>query len=817
MHVQGTVTNLNGGLPIANQAVYIHNDSTSPNYFNHTVYTWTNGFYVDTIPMPAGATGNLYVGTVDCQNYLQQQWFTYGTSPWNYVANFAICYNSNPCQASFTYSQTQPLTVSFFDGSVGGNNIRNWSFGDGSTSSQANPVHSYAQAGTYTVTLTIGALGTTCYNSMTMVIQVWGNTTGCVAAFYTIKDSTNSNLIYFVNTSTGNGTLSWFWDFGDGQSSTLENPSHVYATAGSYNACLTIHSNDTTCYNTTCHTVVTGTPTGCHAGFAIYADTMNSLNTYHFIDQSTGTQISTYIWNFGDGTVQTITFPQSPNVVHTYAQAGNYMVCLSIQGANNCNDTKCDTLSVGGMVSCHAEFTYYSDSSNTIGYAVNFIDQSTTSTGTITSWFWNFGDPASGSNGTSTSQNPTHVFTTAGNYNVCLHIASSDSSCTDWTCHVVVVNPNPGCQAYFSYSVNPAPGNYTATFTDLSSGNPTAWQWSFGDGSSSSLQNPVHAFAAPGSYPVTLTIFGANCQSTFTKTVNILDSTNYHMVYGQVFAGDFPINTGMAMIFSVDTTANYQPFVEVAPIDSMGIYYFTLVPAGNYYIMAIPFAPAGYLPTYYGNTISWQSATVVSLGTAANPYNINLEACGQMLPGQGSASGQVNMGDVSNAMLDKINMIIMNDQEKAIGFAQLSTTGAFSFPSLAYGTYWLRPEMPGVTSETIMIVLSADKPHAEVVMTFTGKSILGVGEKDALVNAWSVYPNPVVDKVNVDINLKSSTTAIAEVYNFANQLIFTQELQLTSGANRFSMPISTLSSGVYMLRIYSASGINLNTKLVKTR
>ena len=730
--ISGIITDTATGNPIPNHAVTISNDSSAGWFYYQTVYTNSYGFYVDTVPVPLNTQGTLFIRTVDCQNYWHQVAVTFLPSVLHFTVNFSICYSNNPCAAGFYSQQMQALAVQFTDASVGGGNIRQWIFGDGGTSTQMNPVHLYGQPGYYNVTLTIGALGTTCYNSMTQTIHVWDSIGG-----------------------------------------------------------------------------------GCHAAFVAYPDS-NALYSYQFWNQSTGNNIGMFTWNFGDGTTQTVAFPGNPNVSHVYVQPGNYLVCLTIQSNDSsCFDVTCDTLVVGtGGGGCNAAFLAVPDSMGP-AHQYQFIDQSFGSQAIVT-WLWDFGDPTSGTMNTSTLQNPVHIFNTPGTYNVCLTIYGA-ANCSDVSCMTIFVGSGPGCQAFFTYNTNPSTGNYTVNFTDMSSGNPTGWQWVFQPGFVSTLQNPTFTFGEPGIYPVCLTITGDSCSSTYCQNVVIQDSLNFHQVWGHVSAGNVPVSMGMVMIISLDTNANFQPIVEVTPLDSMGGYYFNLIPDGSYYILATPYDSNGYLPTYYGNVISWELATLVTLGTPNNPYNINLVPADQMTPGPGSTSGQINMGDMPTTMMDQVNMILKNAQGNAIGFTKVSTSGAFGFPTMAYGTYWLHPEMPGITSDNIMVVLTPEKPHANVVMTFTGNNILGIKDEPSLVNHWSVYPNPFSDNLTVSINMKQGTKAEAGIYNVTGQLVSTTQLTLHEGINTIGIPASSMPSGIYTLRIYSKDGLLFNTKLVKTR
>ena len=147
----------------------------------------------------------------------------------------------------------------------------------------------------------------------------------------------------FIDYSTG-GSGQWSWNFGDGGTSTLQNPSHSYSNPGQYVVTLAYGVPNTSCYDIKSMTVYINDSTGggCNAAFYVVPDSLNNPpNTFYFVDQSTG-NIATWLWDFGDGTYQTITYPGNPNVVHTYqGTALTHIACLTIQGVDStCYDVR---------------------------------------------------------------------------------------------------------------------------------------------------------------------------------------------------------------------------------------------------------------------------------------------------------------------------------------------------------------------------------------------------------------------------------------------------------------------------------------------
>ncbi len=174
------------------------------------------------------------------------------------------------------------------------------------------------------------------------------------------------------------------------------------------------------------------------------------------------------------------------------------------------------------IINCSAPVANFSASATNIftGQTVNFTDLSTN---TPTSWSWNLG--GGGTPNTSTVQNPAIVFNTVGSYTVTLTATNADGSDAEVkTAYINVTTPVAPVANFSANDVTPTVSQ-NVTFTDMSTGNPTSWAWNFGDGNNSTLQNPVHAYTAGGTYTVTLTATNGVGNDAEVKTNYITVST----------------------------------------------------------------------------------------------------------------------------------------------------------------------------------------------------------------------------------------------------------------------------------------------------
>ncbi|HEY0370781.1 MAG TPA: PKD domain-containing protein [Thermoanaerobaculia bacterium] len=235
------------------------------------------------------------------------------------------------------------------------------------------------------------------------------------------------------------------------------------------------------------------------------------VTNFTFFDESSGA-VTSRVWQFGDGGTAT-----SSVASHTYAASGQYTVSLAVYGPGGSSATT-KTVFVSGPLNPQFAWTPVVPAP---GDLVTFTDQSG---GGPTSWLWQFGDNAS-----STLQNPTKKYNTAGTYTVTLTVYRNDSSAST-TRTITVANSTGGTQlpvAAFDLPTAMASIGNAVAFTDRSSGAPSAWQWSFGDGGQSTVQHPTHVYGALGAYTVTLTAWNAAGSSQLTKQLEVSSMVPY--------------------------------------------------------------------------------------------------------------------------------------------------------------------------------------------------------------------------------------------------------------------------------------------------
>jgi PKD repeat protein len=429
--------------------------------------------------------------------------------------------------SNFTYvpKTAEPMTIQFIDQSWGATNLTYlWNFGDGSTSTEKVPAHTYGTPAVYTVSLTV----TDFYeksSTATKAVEVPAKPSGLPAISFTadVTEGPYPLTVQFLDTTITTWADSWQWNFGDGATSSLRSPIHTYSTPGLYTVTLrasNVNGEGTELtipgYITVQHSapVITATADPMSGTFPLRVEFTASATVDNKTADQSEALIQSWLWDFGDGSISS-----QQNPVHIYERPGSYPVtvtCTLYDAMSGTADV--GTIEVGPIP--YANFYWeYLDKDETCCYLVKFTD---TSYGAI-SWLWDFGDGL-----TSDEQNPTHRFKEVGFYNVTLTVGDGTGATSVMTQTVQItsgyttptptpVPPVPGeIEAKFYTSLI---GTRTIKFTDQSTGNPTSWTWEFGDKFFSSEQNPTHVYPKDGEYLVKLLASNGMFSDSVTETV----------------------------------------------------------------------------------------------------------------------------------------------------------------------------------------------------------------------------------------------------------------------------------------------------------
>ncbi|AKB52034.1 hypothetical protein MSBRW_2781 [Methanosarcina barkeri str. Wiesmoor] len=506
-------------------------------------------------------------------------------------------------------SGNAPFTAVFMDGSVGNPTDWYWDFGDGATSSQRDPTHTYSEPGSYTVILTASNDAGSDVATKAGYIIVKGSTTNTesttdteftkniestentaqepVAKFSATPKSGNTPLtVEFTDKSTETPT-DWYWTFGDGYTSTQQNPEHTYFEVGSYTVTLTATNDAGSDKKTKAGYIkVEESATDTDKPVADFFASVTSGNapfTAVFMDGSVGNPTDWY-WDFGDGATSSQRDP-----THTYSEPGSYTVTLTASNdAGSDKKTKTDYITVTESTTNTESKTnteisaskvvslYYlqlaatSDPERSQGgttqgavESVKIVEAALAEEGLLSdkyaydgsygtatlkaykTWQKSIGSAEKYCDGIPGKKDLTKLGNKYG-----FTVDTSTISYSDISDSEADANLNVPVA---KFSGTPKSGNtpLTVEFTDESIETPTDWYWTFGDGYTSTQQNPEHTYSEAGRYTVTLTATNDAGSDKVTKTgcikvkeptkdTEISASTSVSLSYLQVAAESDP-------------------------------------------------------------------------------------------------------------------------------------------------------------------------------------------------------------------------------------------------------------------------------------
>lgn len=428
----------------------------------------------------------------------------------------------------------------------------------------------------------------------------------CPDFSYNIPNACNG-VVHFMD-ETFNGPTSWLWDFGDGTTSTQQHPVHTYSTSGNFTVQLIA------CNSSSCDTVsyvlsgvsVNGPVTASCTPASYYSYTNYDISNVSFNtinNSSLGSTIGYEDFTCSSSTnlIVGTNYPVSVTTIGSYNQNIRLWIDMNNNGSFETTEilfetldspsphtgsitipttvtmgvplrmrVACDRFSYAVPEPCldvyYGEFEDYTVvlESNTlppnasIYYnvmdecqgMVHFVDMSTN---LPTQWFWDFDDGT-----TSTFQSPYHLFATAGSYSITL--TASNIFGSDTYSQTIAINPlNSGIEVLSLTYLN-QPIQFEAVAPGA-----TSWQWVFGDGSTSSVQDPVHTYTAVGTYIVSLTVMNGNgCTSMAFDTLYVTPLGIDELAYGF----DIYPNPNSGTLFIVNNKK--IPVLDITIVDELG-------------------------------------------------------------------------------------------------------------------------------------------------------------------------------------------------------------------------------------------------------
>jgi gliding motility-associated-like protein len=392
-----------------------------------------------------------------------------------------------------TFSCNATETINFTNNSISASSFL-WDFGDGATSILSNPSYNY-NSGIYTVTLY--AKEGSCVDTLIMDDMI------TIGGLLSPDFSVNTNSIcegesVNFNDITANNPNIFLWDFGDGTTSTLQNPTHVYNSSGLFDVTLTtsISGQCATSYTFPNEIEVSTKP---NIDFSVDTSYSCSVPFNVVFTDNTANAVG-WNWDFGNG--QTAT---GNNPINSFMNFGLFDVTLEVEGNNGCTNsfTQLDLIEIDKIVIGISA----TEVEGCSPMSLSFTDVSTSSR-PLVDWDWNFGD-----GNFANFQNPSHVYTSSGLFDVSLLVKNEYGCSSSFTLpNYIQVDEAPTVNFDATPKVSCAGENID--FSDLSSLGTNNWEWSFGDNSTSNTQNPTYQYSQIGLYDISL-IAGVNsCKDT---------------------------------------------------------------------------------------------------------------------------------------------------------------------------------------------------------------------------------------------------------------------------------------------------------------
>ncbi|MFC2100297.1 PKD domain-containing protein [Bacteroidota bacterium] len=539
----------------------------------------------------------------------------------------------------------------------------------------------------------------------------------------------------------------------------------------------------------------------------VESDTINFPTFFYHnqvITDNNGVYIDTIVINFslsGGLVISTYDCLNNPHDTNIFYSQYNSVVIA--------NFNICDSLANG---TCQSLFGYFPI--NMMAYSYQFVDYSS---GKIAYRLWEFGDGSS----SQMHLNPIHVYQNPGKYNVCYTVIDFNN-CQNTYCDTVTIDTMTiQCDADFSYYLDTLINtpNYFHFFDNSTGNNIISWSWDFGDGYQSAQKNPQHQFITGGTFQVCLKIVafnintGLSCIDSVCKTL-IVSNPSHYTLGGQIFAGNYPINYGNAYLYY---KVGYDFFpLDTTYFDTYGYYYFQSIPQSNYIVKVEttkddPYN-GQYYPTYFGNNLFWEQASLINLNCNIWQSGVNLIPIPGAPLGVGTIIGKVIHFE-NNPPWDKkpvpfADVYLLDTGHNPFDYIKSDANGYFTFSGLGYRSYYLTADVTGKCVQTKFVTLDSIYSISDTVFLVVEEcSTVGINDLDASSQIkMEVYPNPAHDNINILFSKTFSGIYEFEIMNLLGQVVYHDQIMHIDENTIITLDLNDLPSGIFLLTAKSING-----------
>jgi len=632
-------------------------------------------------------------------------------------------------------------------------------------------------------------------------IQVWREIVAPTPEFVADELTGYAPLaIQFTDESTGQPT-EWFWAFGDGETSTLQNPEHTYESAGSYTVSLTV-SNDAGSNTETKDDYIVVEWLPMDASFTATPETGTAPVTVQFDDQSTGNPTS-WSWDFGDGGVSTLQNPE-----YTYLTPGTYTVTLTIYGPGGEDTQEMINLIVVHYPLPVADFEA-DPTGGTAPLDVSFVNLSLNGE----TYLWNFGD-----GNTSTEMNPDFVYESPGVYTVTLTVENPDGMTDEMAKEDYITVVEPAQVVITSFTGDPAgfisrqpwTGNFSqenGESAEIMSSLGNQYSLDFASGTVTS-----NTLSSTGDDILTLSLTGANGQDFQDLSVPVFASHN--LLADSIGSQNIQIYTSPSnvtpetieyeLVFPMQDFYSLYNFTFAANNQGAGIQEINFEPTANTLSIHVLCNTSSNYQTFSilqnESGESWFQNGMLMLFPDEGTLALLLEDIGSFVyPGE-----EINTKILTGAAT---TWTITNETYNEVVYTGSHSTTGITEKNITVGSWTLGP----ILEQSLRIDISS--PIKTVSRYFPMDGTTGIADFENKITGdglVEIYPNPFSEYTNIPFKISTPGKVKIELLDMNGSIIrVLLNDNKQSGDHQLNLEGASIPNGVYLLKLSTTNNISI--------